>query len=81
MENIEEKKDLQLPFGTVNYILMGAGILLLALGYILLSGGGSDDPNVFNPAMFDSRRLVWAPILIVLGFVVEIVAIMYKSKK
>lgn len=81
MENNEEKKDLQLPFGTVNYILMGAGILLLALGYILLSGGGSDDPNVFNPAMFDSRRLVWAPILIVLGFVVEIVAIMYKSKK
>lgn len=81
MENNEEKKDLQLPFGTVNYILMGAGILLLALGYILLSGGGSDDPNIFNPAMFDSRRLVWAPILIVLGFVVEIVAIMYKSKK
>ncbi len=81
MENNEEKKDLQLPFGTVNYILMGAGILLLALGYILLSGGGSDDPNVFNPAMFDSRRLVWAPILIVLGFIVEIVAIMYKSKK
>ncbi|MBR3784421.1 MAG: DUF3098 domain-containing protein [Bacteroidales bacterium] len=81
MENNEEKKDLQLPFGTVNYILMGAGILLLALGYILLSGGGSDDPNVFNPAMFNSRRLVWAPILIVLGFVVEIVAIMYKSKK
>ena len=81
MENNEEKKDLQLPFGTVNYILMGAGILLLTLGYILLSGGGSDDPNVFNPAMFDSRRLVWAPILIVLGFIVEIVAIMYKSKK
>ena len=81
MENNEEKKDLQLPFGTVNYILMGAGILLLALGYILLSGGGSDDPNVFNPAMFDSRRLVWAPILIVLGFIVEIVSIMYKSKK
>ena len=56
------------------------GIVMLALGYILLSGGGSDDPNVFNPAMFDTRRLVVAPILIVLGFVVEIVAIMFKKK-
>ena len=54
--------------------------MLLAIGYILLSGGGSDDPNVFNPAMFDVRRLYVAPILIVLGFVVEIVAIMYKKK-
>ena len=77
----EKNNNLQLPFGKINYILMGVGILILALGYILLAGGGSDDPNVFNPAMFDSRRLVWAPILIVLGFVVEIVAIMYKNKK
>jgi len=56
------------------------GIVLLAIGYALLSGGGSDDPNVFNPAMFDTRRLVVSPILIVLGFVVEIIAIMYKKK-
>ncbi|MBR2958266.1 MAG: DUF3098 domain-containing protein [Bacteroidales bacterium] len=67
-------------FSLVNYILMGAGLVLLAIGYILLAGGGSDDPNVFNPAMFDTRRLYVAPILIVLGFVVEIAAIMYKKK-
>lgn len=71
----------QFAFDRINYILMGAGLIVLALGYILLSGGGSDDPNVFNPAMFDSRRLVLAPILIVVGFVVEILAIMYKSRK
>ena len=76
----EENKNFELAFTTINYILMVAGIVLLALGYILLSGGGSDDPNVFNPAMFDTRRLVVAPILIVLGFVIEIVAIMYKKK-
>ena len=81
MENQQDNGRFELAFGKINYILMGVGILLLALGYILLSGGGSDDPNVFNPAMFDARRLVWAPILIVLGFVVEIVAIMYKGKK
>ena len=80
MENKEENKGLQLAFGKVNYILMAAGIIVLAIGYILLAGGGSDDPNVFSPAMFDTRRLYVAPILIVLGFVVEIVAIMYKKK-
>ena len=80
MEQNEEKKGLQLAFGKVNYILMAVGIIVLAIGYILLAGGGSDDPNVFNPAMFDTRRLYVAPILIVLGFVVEIVAIMYKKK-
>ncbi len=78
--NIEEKKEGTMVFSLVNYILMIAGLILLAIGYIMLAGGGSDDPNVFNPAMFDTRRLYVAPILIVLGFVVEIVAIMYKKK-
>ncbi len=80
MENNEEKNGFQFAFGKLNYILMSAGLVLLALGYVLLSGGGSHDPNVFNPAMFDTRRLYVAPILIVLGFVVEICAIMYKKK-
>lgn len=81
MDNKPLPTEKTMPFGTVNYILMAAGVILLAIGYILLSGGGSDDPNVFNPAMFDNRRLYVAPILIVLGFVVEIVAIMYKKKE
>ncbi|MBQ9418414.1 MAG: DUF3098 domain-containing protein [Bacteroidales bacterium] len=85
MENKKAEKpapngDMPMVFNRLNYILMGIGLLLLALGYILLSGGGSDDPNVFNDAMFDARRLWVAPILIVAGFVVEIVAIMYKKK-
>lgn len=82
MENKEENTFKPgFAFGRLNYILMGAGLIVLALGYILLSGGGSNDPNTFNPAMFDNRRLVVAPILIVVGFVVEILAIMYKGKK
>ncbi len=68
-------------FTKVNYIIMIAGVILLALGYIFLCGGGSDDPNVFNSAMFNTRRLYVAPIFIILGFVAEIVAIMFKSKK
>lgn len=67
-------------FGKINYILLITGIVLLILGYILLSGGGSNDPEVFNPAMFNSRRLFVAPILIVAGLLVEIGAILYRGK-
>jgi len=79
--NTPEPKSENFVFGTMNYILLGIGIVLLGLGYILLCGGGSDDPNVFNPAMFDNRRLVVAPLFIVIGLVVEICAIMFRSKK
>lgn len=75
-----EKKDFNFTFGPMNYILLAVGIVLLGLGYILLSGGGSDDSNVFNPAMFDNRRLVVAPLIIVIGLVVEICAIMFRPK-
>ena len=59
-----------------------AGFIVMVSGYILMTGGGSDDPQVFNYAMFDFRRLVAAPVVIVLGIVIEIVAIMkvWKSK-
>lgn len=76
----KENTSFTFTFERTNYILLAVGIVLLLLGYILLSGGGSDDPNVFNPAMFNSRRLVVAPLLIVAGLIVEIVAIMYKGK-
>ena len=58
----------------LKYLLVG--LLVMVSGYILMSGGGSDNPEVFNYAMFDFRRLVAAPIVIVLGVVIEIVAIM-----
>ncbi|MCQ2141870.1 MAG: DUF3098 domain-containing protein [Bacteroidales bacterium] len=60
--------------------LMLAGLLVMLAGYILLMGGGSSDPNVFDYAMFDFRRLVAAPIVIVAGIVVIIVAIMKRPK-
>lgn len=60
--------------------LMIAGLVVLASGFLLLSGGGSSDPNVFNYAMFDWQRLVAAPIVIVAGIVLEVIAIMGKFK-
>ena len=53
-----------------------AGLVVMVSGYILMTGGGSDDPRVFNYAMFDFRRLVAAPLVILMGIVIEIVTIM-----
>ena len=56
--------------------LLLVGLLVMVSGYILMTGGGSDDPQVFNYAMFDFRRMVAAPIVIILGIVIEVVAVM-----
>lgn len=71
----------EFAFGKENYILLLIGVALIALGFILMAGGGSKDPKVFNEAMFDFRRLTLAPILILTGFVVEIFAIIKKPKE
>lgn len=68
-----------LPKKNIVLILIGLGVIVL--GYILLAGGGSDDPNVFNYEMFSFRRLVIAPIVIIAGFAFEIYAIMKRPKK
>ncbi len=59
------------------------GLIVMVSGYILMTGGGSDDPEVFNYAMFDFRRMVAAPVVIILGIVIEIVAVMgvFKNKE
>ncbi len=56
--------------------LLLVGLIVMISGYILMTGGGSDDPQVFNYAMFDFRRMVAAPIVIILGIVIEVVSIM-----
>lgn len=66
-------------FRKMNYILMGVGALLLLVGYICLSGGGVPD-NTFDGEIFNTRRIVVAPILIFLGLATEIVAIMWHPK-
>lgn len=78
MENNE--KMAMTPKG-LKYLLVG--LLVMVSGYMLMAGGGSDDPEVFNYAMFDFRRMVAAPLVIILGIVIEIVAIMgiFKDRK
>jgi hypothetical protein len=67
-------------FGKENYRLLLVGLALIVLGFLLMIGGGSDDPKVFSHDIFNFRRLTLAPILILAGYVVEIFAIMKKPK-
>jgi len=67
-------------FKKKNFILLITGILFIATGLILMSGGASEDPEVFNYEIFNFRRLTLAPILITIGFIIEIFAIMLKFK-
>ena len=81
-ETVEKIDDQRvMPFGKQNYIIVIIGIALIALGFILMIGGGSTDPDFFNEKMFNFQRLTLAPILVLAGFVVEIVAIFWKGKK
>jgi hypothetical protein len=63
-----------------NYRLMAIGFGIIVLGFILMIGGGSDDPNVFNPDIFSFRRITLAPLVLLFGFLFEIYAIMKKPK-
>ena len=67
-------------FGKENYRLLLIGLAVIVLGFILMIGGGSDDPNKFNYAIFNFQRLTLAPVLILGGYVIEIFAIMKKPK-
>ena len=67
-------------FDKTNYLLFAVGLALIVLGFILMAGGGSEDPNVYNEALFNARRITWAPLLIVLGFVLEVFAILRRPK-
>ena len=74
------KQEIQFAFGKINYMLMIGGIVFILLGYMLMSGGGSADPKVFNPAIFDTQRLTVAPIMVVLGYALEVLAIVVNAK-
>lgn len=76
----KENRKADFALGRENYKLMAIGFAIIVLGFILLAGGGSDDPNVFNPDIFSFRRLTIAPLLLLIGFVFEIYAIMKKPK-
>ena len=75
------KQDLNFVFEKKNYIVMGIGLAVIALGFILMAGGGSDDPNVFNEEIYNFRRIRLAPALVLIGFGIEVYAILLNPRK
>lgn len=81
ISDMENNTNMPITPKGLKYLLVG--LIVMVAGYILMMGGGSDDPQVFNWAMFDFRRMVAAPVVIILGIVIEVVAIMgmFKGKE
>jgi hypothetical protein len=77
-KNTEESEFL---FGKKNYIIMIIGLVIIALGFILMAGGGSDNPAIFNEEIYNWRRIRLAPTLVILGLGIEIYAILTNPKK
>ncbi len=82
--NNGQKPAKEFVFQKKNYLFLFIGIAFIALGYILMSGGGSDDPEVFNPEIYNFRRIRLAPTLILIGLGIQVYAILlnpHKKKK
>lgn len=77
----EASKQSAFIFEKKNYQFMLIGAAIIALGFILMAGGGSEDPNVFNPEIYSWRRIRLAPALILIGFGFQVYAILLKPKK
>ena len=80
-KSTNRKKSAQFIFQRRNYLFLFIGIACIALGFILMSGGGSDDPNVFNPEIYNFRRIRLAPLLVLLGLGIQIYAILLDPSK
>jgi hypothetical protein len=81
MSKNEKNTQPQFLFGKRNYMFMLIGLACIALGFILMGGGGSDDPNVWNDAINNFQRIRLAPTLVIIGLGIQIYAIMLNPNK
>ncbi|KAB5485085.1 MULTISPECIES: DUF3098 domain-containing protein [Flagellimonas] len=80
-KNNDQKPNKEFVFQRKNYLFLFIGIAFIALGFILMSGGGTDDPNVFNPEIYNFRRIRLAPTLVLIGLGIQIYAILLNPNK
>ncbi|QSW87250.1 MULTISPECIES: DUF3098 domain-containing protein [Flavobacterium] len=78
--NKEQQQKQEFLFDGINYKILLIGIAVITLGFILMSGGGSDNPNVFNEDIFNFRRIRLAPTTVLIGFGITIYSIFKKTK-
>jgi hypothetical protein len=79
--NTNQESKSEFIFQKKNYLFMFIGLGFIVFGFILMSGGGSDDPNVFNPEIYNFRRIRLAPTLVLIGLGIEIYAILLNPNK
>ncbi len=72
----DKKSDFDFALNKKNYILMAIGFAIIVLGFVLMIGGGSDDPNVFDESIYNFQHITLAPMVVLIGFIFEIYAIM-----
>ncbi|RUA10839.1 MAG: DUF3098 domain-containing protein [Flavobacteriia bacterium] len=80
MAKKNQKQEGEFLFGRKNYKIMIIGIIIILIGFALMAGGGSDDPNVFNEEIYNFRRIRLAPTVVLIGFAIEIYAIFANPK-
>jgi len=82
INNLMQKsnKNSKFAFTKNNYIILGIGLLFIIIGLFLMQGGGSDDPSKINPELLGTRRITLAPIVVILGFIINIFGILYSPK-
>lgn len=76
-----KKSQQKLLFTKTNYALMALGVVVILMGFYIMSGGTNEDPTIFSADIFSQRRIFWAPLIVIIGFVIEIVAIFYRTHK
>ena len=79
--NKQNNKSEEFLFEKRNYLIMTIGIVIILIGFILMAGGGSDDPTIFNEEIYNFQRIRLAPTVVLIGLAVEIYAIMANPKK
>ena len=77
----QQAKKVYFTFERKNYVFMLIGVAFILIGFMVMMGGGSDDPNVFNPEIYSWRRIRLAPALILIGFGIEVYAILLNPDK
>jgi len=80
MKEIETNQSTGYAITRINYMMLIAGFVVIIIGFALMAGGKSSDPNVFSEEIFSFRRITLAPIVVLAGFIFEIFAIMYRPK-
>lgn len=78
---VQEENNNGMVLGKTNYILLALGLIILIIGYILLSGGKAPNPKVFSNELFTQTRTIIAPVLIILGFTIDVIALVIKPKE